>query len=116
MGNVGVSRREANHVSTFRLESCNGTRRHSELSAPFVRLLVFSISSLANPSDSFPTSTLSLSPICYLSVKALPDMLEVLPLGASKGNGVEVLLKHLGINPLQLMALGEKRQHTMAAL
>lgn len=39
--------------------------------------------------------------------QALPDMLEVLPPGASKGHGVEVLLKHLGIDPLQLMALGD---------
>lgn len=35
-------------------------------------------------------------------------MLEVLPPGASKGHGVEVLLKHLGIDPLHLMALGER--------
>ncbi|CAN0336513.1 unnamed protein product [Hapterophycus canaliculatus] len=34
-------------------------------------------------------------------------MLEVLPPGASKGHGVEVLLKHLGIDPLHLMALGD---------
>lgn len=39
--------------------------------------------------------------------QALPDMLEVLPAGASKGNGVEILLKHLGIDPRCLMALGE---------
>lgn len=35
-------------------------------------------------------------------------MLEVLPPGASKGHGVEVLLKHLGIDSLHLMALGER--------
>ncbi|CAM9280514.1 unnamed protein product [Pylaiella littoralis] len=39
--------------------------------------------------------------------QALPDMLEVLPPGASKGHGVEVLLKHLGIDPQHLMALGD---------
>lgn len=40
--------------------------------------------------------------------QALPDMLEVLPPGASKGKGVEVLLAQLGIDPLRLMALGEQ--------
>ncbi|CAM9649886.1 unnamed protein product [Ectocarpus sp. 6 AP-2014] len=39
--------------------------------------------------------------------QALPDMLEVLPAGASKGHGVDVLLKHLGIDPVRLMALGD---------
>lgn len=34
-------------------------------------------------------------------------MLEVLPPGASKGNGVEILLKHLGVDTAGLMALGE---------
>lgn len=33
-------------------------------------------------------------------------MLEVLPPGASKGNGVEILLKHLGVDPTRLVALG----------
>ena len=35
-------------------------------------------------------------------------MLEVLPPGTSKGKGVEVLLAHLGIDPMRLMALGER--------
>lgn len=35
-----------------------------------------------------------------------PDILEVLPAGASKGNGVEILLKHLGVDPGYVMALG----------
>lgn len=35
-------------------------------------------------------------------------MLEVLPPGASKGKGVEILLAHLGIDPARLMALGEQ--------
>lgn len=33
-------------------------------------------------------------------------MLEVLPQGESKGNGVQILLKHLGVDPTRLMALG----------
>ena len=42
-------------------------------------------------------------------------MLEVLPPGASKGHGVEVLLKHLGIDSLHLMALGESAPSERAA-
>jgi len=30
-------------------------------------------------------------------VQAVPDMLEIVPLGTSKGNGVRVLLDHLGV-------------------
>lgn len=45
--------------------------------------------------------------VAHAHVQALPDMLEVLPPGASKGHGVEVLLKHLGIDPLDMMAIGE---------
>jgi len=30
-------------------------------------------------------------------VQAVPDMLEIVPLGTSKGNGVKVLLDHLGV-------------------
>lgn len=33
--------------------------------------------------------------------------LQVLPLGASKGTGVEWLLKHLGVEPQHVMALGD---------
>jgi HAD superfamily hydrolase (TIGR01484 family) len=36
-----------------------------------------------------------------------PEMLEVLPLGASKGLGVSKLLEHLNIAPANLMALGD---------
>lgn len=30
-------------------------------------------------------------------VQALPDMLEIVPLGTSKGNGIKVLLDHFGV-------------------
>ena len=39
--------------------------------------------------------------------KAVPGMLEVLPLGSSKGEGVSVLLKHIGILPDNVMAFGD---------
>ncbi|GAB4813524.1 hypothetical protein N2152v2_000570 [Parachlorella kessleri] len=38
---------------------------------------------------------------------ALPGMLEILPLGASKGEGVSWLLNHLGVAPGDVMALGD---------
>ncbi|KAI8464194.1 MAG: HAD-like domain-containing protein [Monoraphidium minutum] len=38
---------------------------------------------------------------------ALSGMLEVLPLGASKGQGVEWLLAHMGHDPRHLMAMGD---------
>lgn len=38
---------------------------------------------------------------------ALSGMLEVLPLGSSKGEGVSWLLHHLGLSPAGLMALGD---------
>jgi Cof subfamily protein (haloacid dehalogenase superfamily) len=38
---------------------------------------------------------------------ALSGMLEVLPLGASKGAGVQWLLKHLGLSPAGLLACGD---------
>ena len=31
-------------------------------------------------------------------VQALPDMLEIVPPGTSKGSGVKMLLDHLGVN------------------
>lgn len=31
-------------------------------------------------------------------VQAVPDMLEIVPLGTSKGSGVKMLLDHLGVN------------------
>mmetsp|Transcript_65421 Transcript_65421/g.147598 ORF Transcript_65421/g.147598 Transcript_65421/m.147598 type:complete len:369 (+) Transcript_65421:91-1197(+) len=39
--------------------------------------------------------------------KAVPEMLEVLPLGGSKGAGVDALLKHMGVDPAQVLALGD---------
>lgn len=39
-------------------------------------------------------------------------MLEVLPPGASKGKGVEILLAHLGIDPVRLLALGEQTSNS----
>ncbi|KXZ46767.1 hypothetical protein GPECTOR_41g732 [Gonium pectorale] len=38
---------------------------------------------------------------------ALSGMLEVLPLGASKGAGLRWLLDHLGVDPANVMALGD---------
>ncbi|KAK9829817.1 hypothetical protein WJX72_008049 [[Myrmecia] bisecta] len=43
---------------------------------------------------------------CHLTV-ALTGMLEVLPAGASKGRGLERLLKHLGIPAERVMAVGD---------
>lgn len=39
--------------------------------------------------------------------KAVAGMLEVLPYGSSKGEGVAVLLKHLGMSPKNVMAFGD---------
>ena len=38
---------------------------------------------------------------------AIPTMLEVLPKGGSKGEGVKVLLDRLGVSPEEVMALGD---------
>ena len=40
-------------------------------------------------------------------VQALPEMLEILPSGASKGDGVRKLLDHLGANIDEVMAIGD---------
>jgi Cof subfamily protein (haloacid dehalogenase superfamily) len=40
-------------------------------------------------------------------VQALPDMLEIVPLGTSKGNGIRVLLEHLGVTANEVMAIGD---------
>ncbi|MED6181875.1 hypothetical protein PIB30_023398 [Stylosanthes scabra] len=40
-------------------------------------------------------------------VQAVPDMLEIVPLGTSKGNGVKMLLDHLGVTPKEIMAIGD---------
>jgi len=39
--------------------------------------------------------------------QAISTMLEVLPLGASKGAGVEILLRELGFEPSQALAIGD---------
>ncbi|KAI4337527.1 hypothetical protein L6164_015931 [Bauhinia variegata] len=40
-------------------------------------------------------------------VQAVPDMLEIVPLGTSKGNGVKMLLDHLGVTVKEIMAIGD---------
>ncbi|KAK6236795.1 hypothetical protein SCA6_012132 [Theobroma cacao] len=40
-------------------------------------------------------------------VQAVPDMLEIVPLGTSKGSGVKMLLDHLGVNAKETMAIGD---------
>ncbi|KAL0906122.1 hypothetical protein M5K25_024587 [Dendrobium thyrsiflorum] len=40
-------------------------------------------------------------------VQAVPDMLEIIPLGASKGNGVKLLLDHLGVSEKEVLAIGD---------
>ncbi|KAK3161887.1 hypothetical protein QOZ80_1BG0082730 [Eleusine coracana subsp. coracana] len=40
-------------------------------------------------------------------VQAQPDMLEIVPPSTSKGNGVKILLNHLGIGPDEVMAIGD---------
>ncbi|KNA07983.1 hypothetical protein SOVF_166790 [Spinacia oleracea] len=40
-------------------------------------------------------------------VQAIPYMLEIVPHGTSKGNGVELLLGHLGVSADEIMAIGD---------
>ncbi|KAE8658084.1 Haloacid dehalogenase-like hydrolase family protein isoform 2 [Hibiscus syriacus] len=40
-------------------------------------------------------------------VQAVPDMLEIVPFGTSKGSGVTLLLDHLGVNSKEIMAIGD---------
>lgn len=40
-------------------------------------------------------------------VQAVPDMLEIVPPGTSKGSGVRILLDHLGATPDEVMAIGD---------
>ncbi|KAK7260719.1 hypothetical protein RIF29_26992 [Crotalaria pallida] len=44
---------------------------------------------------------------CATVVQAVPDMLEIVPLGTNKGNGVKVLLDHLGVTAKEIMAIGD---------
>ncbi|XP_042488025.1 endoribonuclease YBEY, chloroplastic-like [Macadamia integrifolia] len=40
-------------------------------------------------------------------VQAVPDMLEIVPPGTSKGSGVRILLDHLGVTTKEVMAIGD---------
>ncbi|VVB09029.1 unnamed protein product [Arabis nemorensis] len=40
-------------------------------------------------------------------VQAQSDMLEIVPPGTSKGNGVKMLLDHLGVSPDEIIAIGD---------
>ncbi|KAL6216516.1 hypothetical protein ACLB2K_009739 [Fragaria x ananassa] len=40
-------------------------------------------------------------------VQTVPDMLELVPPGTSKGSGVKMLLDHVGITPKEIMAIGD---------
>eukprot|EP00262_Sarcandra_glabra_P013612 TRINITY_DN3818_c0_g2_i1.p1 TRINITY_DN3818_c0_g2~~TRINITY_DN3818_c0_g2_i1.p1 ORF type:complete len:588 (-),score=122.17 TRINITY_DN3818_c0_g2_i1:33-1796(-) len=40
-------------------------------------------------------------------VQALPNMLEIIPPGTSKGSGVRMLLDHFGTSPKEIMAIGD---------
>ncbi|XP_061951857.1 endoribonuclease YBEY, chloroplastic isoform X1 [Populus nigra] len=40
-------------------------------------------------------------------VQAVPDMLEIVPPGTSKGSGVNLLLDHLGVTAKEIMAIGD---------
>ncbi|KAL9675161.1 hypothetical protein QQ045_003362 [Rhodiola kirilowii] len=40
-------------------------------------------------------------------VQAVPDMLEIVPPGTSKGRGVRMLLDHLGVTEKEVMAIGD---------
>ncbi|KAK9136152.1 hypothetical protein Syun_015482 [Stephania yunnanensis] len=40
-------------------------------------------------------------------IQAMPDMLEIIPAGTSKGNGVQMLLDHFGATAAEVMAIGD---------
>nr|KJB65629.1 hypothetical protein B456_010G104100 [Gossypium raimondii] len=40
-------------------------------------------------------------------VQAVPDILEIVPFGTSKGSGVKLLLDHLGVSSKEIMAIGD---------
>ncbi|GAB2284833.1 hypothetical protein Dimus_019286 [Dionaea muscipula] len=40
-------------------------------------------------------------------VQAIPNMLEIVPRGTSKGDGVKMLLQHLGVSAEEVMAIGD---------
>ncbi|XVF35392.1 hypothetical protein REPUB_Repub18cG0141800 [Reevesia pubescens] len=41
-------------------------------------------------------------------IQDVPDMLEIVPFGTSKGSGVKMLLDHLGVNAKEIMAIGDE--------
>lgn len=41
-------------------------------------------------------------------VQAVPDMLEIVPSGTSKGSGVKLLLDHLEIAPKEVLKISQK--------
>ncbi|CAI0409538.1 unnamed protein product [Linum tenue] len=40
-------------------------------------------------------------------VQAVPHMLEIVPVGTSKGSGIQILLDHLGVKAEEIMAIGD---------
>ncbi|KAJ4957639.1 hypothetical protein NE237_024750 [Protea cynaroides] len=44
---------------------------------------------------------------CAHVVQSIPDMLEIVPPGTSKGSGVRILLDHLGLTTKEVMAIGD---------
>lgn len=49
-------------------------------------------------------------------VQAVPDMLEIVPLGTSKGNGVKVLLDHLGVTAKEVPEISVHLGHLFCCL
>jgi len=49
-------------------------------------------------------------------VQAVPDMLEIVPLGTCKGNGVKVLLDHLGVTAKEVPQISIHLRHLFGCL
>lgn len=49
-------------------------------------------------------------------VQAVPDMLEIVPLGTCKGNGVKVLLDHLGVTANEVPQISIYLTHLFCCL
>jgi hydroxymethylpyrimidine pyrophosphatase-like HAD family hydrolase len=77
------------------------------LSGPSVRKLLF----MADPSvvDGLlkPHWGAALQGAAAEVLQAVPNMLEVVPAGVNKWAGLQVLLDHLGLDPQQMMAVGD---------
>jgi len=58
-------------------------------------------------SPCYDTNLLDSQKLIFLdtSVQAVPDMLEIVPLGTSKGSGVKMLLDHLGSTAKEVWAI-----------